>query len=181
MSVLSDYGRYVEDRIDNSLLTNKTYIGVDNLLPNKKGVRPSNYKPTEGKSIKFKKNDILIGNIRPYFKKIWLATFDGGCSPDVLCIRPNDESYANYLYCVLSQDAFFEYDMTGVKGSKMPRGDKGHIMNFPVKLIPEYEKKGKLIKEIESQIMRNDELVQKLQCFKPASNFSENGGMKYAG
>lgn len=78
MNKLSDYADYVEEKINNSFLTNKTYIGVDNLLPNRSGITFSNYKSNDGTSTKFKKNDILIGNIRPYFKKIWLASFDGG-------------------------------------------------------------------------------------------------------
>lgn len=163
MSTLKDYAYYVEDKIDNCLLTNKTYIGVDNLLPNKSGITLSNYKPNEGKSIKFQKNDILIGNIRPYFKKIWLATFNGGCNTDVLCIRPKNALHAHYLYSVLSQDSFFDYDMAGAKGSKMPRGDKKHIMNFPIKVIDNYEQIGKIIIDIELQIKRNNELAQKLQ------------------
>lgn len=163
MSTLKDYAYYVEDKIDNRLLTNKTYVGVENLLPNKSGITLSNYKPSEGKSTKFQKNDILIGNIRPYFKKIWLATFDGGCSTDVLCIRPKNALHAHYLYSVLSQDSFFDYDMAGAKGSKMPRGDKKHIMNFPLKVIENYERIGKIIIDIELQIKRNNELAQKLQ------------------
>lgn len=140
MNKLSDYADYVEEKINNSFLTNKTYIGVDNLLPNRSGITFSNYKSNDGTSTKFKKNDILIGNIRPYFKKIWLAYFDGGCSTDVLCIRPKNEKQSKYLYCLLSQDSFFDYDMAGSKGSKMPRGDKNHIMNYPVNFIDNYEK-----------------------------------------
>lgn len=31
---------------------------------------------------------------------------------------------------MLRQDVFFDYVMAGTKGSKMPRGDKQHIMNW---------------------------------------------------
>lgn len=163
MSKLSDFAYYVDDRISNDSLTIENYIGVDNLIANRGGVKISNYLPTEGSSIKFRKNDILIGNIRPYFKKIWLATFDGGCSADVLCIRPVKKELAQYLYACLSQDQFFDYDMAGAKGSKMPRGDKKHIMNFPVEQVSQYAKIGKIIVDIETQIKRNNEMVQKLQ------------------
>ncbi len=84
------------------------------------------------------------------------------------------------MYCLLSQDSFFDYDMAGSKGSKMPRGDKNHIMNYPVNFIDNYEKIGDLIVNIEAQIKRNNEMVQKLQYFKPTSNFSKNGGIRYA-
>lgn len=180
MSRLRDYAIYVEEKIENSKLTNENYIGVDNLLPYRCGIKQSNYKPVDGNSTHFKKNDILIGNIRPYFKKIWLVTFEGGCSPDVLCIRPNNPKHSKYLYSCLSQDAFFDYDMAGSKGSKMPRGDKNHIMNFQLEIPENYISIGDLIISIENQIKRNNEMVQKLQDFKPLLNFSGNGGIHYA-
>ena len=163
MTKLSDFAKYIDEKIENSKLNNVNYIGVDNLLPNRGGIKPSNYKPSEGNSTKFKKNDILIGNIRPYFKKIWLATFDGGCSSDVLCIRPNNLEYSSYLYSCLSQDSFFDYDMAGSKGSKMPRGDKNHIMNYQIDIHENYSNIGELIISIEKQIKRNNDMVQKLQ------------------
>lgn len=69
---------YSSERVVASTLTAQNYIGVDNLLPNKKGKTISEYVPSNGNFIKYSRNNILIGNIRPYLKKIWLATHDGG-------------------------------------------------------------------------------------------------------
>ena len=84
---LSDISYYVTDKVGFQSLNETTYIGMDNMVPNRGGVKASEYVPSEGQMTAFKKGDVLIGNIRPYFKKIWLAEFDGGCSPDVLCVR----------------------------------------------------------------------------------------------
>ena len=73
--------------------------------------------------------DTLIANIRPYLKKVWFATMNGVCSADVLAIQPI-KVYPEFLYNMIAQDAFIEYVMSGVKGSKMPRGDKSHIMDY---------------------------------------------------
>ncbi|WP_423363042.1 restriction endonuclease subunit S [Mycoplasma sp. P36-A1] len=73
-----------------------------------------------------------ISNIRPYFKKIWYAENEGGCSNDVLVIRANKDVDSKFLYYVLSDDAFFEYDTATSKGTKMPRGDKSAIMQYQV-------------------------------------------------
>ena len=152
---LRDLAAYVTEKITVSSLTKKTYVGVDNLLPNKAGISESEYLPPEGNATAFKKDDILIGNIRPYFKKIWLAEYNGGCSPDVLCIRCNDATYAKFLYAVLSQDSFFDYDMKGAKGSKMPRGDKSHIMNYDIPALQNSQTIGKLNKLLENKIHEN--------------------------
>ena len=112
------------------------------MLPNKGGIEQADKKPENGLITHYCNGDILISNIRPYFKKIWLADRTGGCSNDVLCIRPKIEDLNNtFLFYVLSQDDFFEYVMLGSKGCKMPRGDKSHIMNFQVVVPPLSEQK----------------------------------------
>ena len=129
---LKDLASYSTKRVFNKDLTSTTYIGTDNMLNNMNGITISRYIPFDGTSVSIKPGDILIANIRPYFKKIWLSDRNGGCNNDVLCIRSNSDDLINYLYASLATDAFFAYDTAGSKGSKMPRGDKTHIMNYPV-------------------------------------------------
>ena len=123
---------YSSERVVASTLTAQNYIGVDNLLPNKKGKTISEYVPSNGNFIKYSRNNILIGNIRPYLKKIWLATHDGGTNGDVLviCIAKEYELQIipDFLYYLLSSDDFFYYDTQYAKGAKMPRGNKNIIM-----------------------------------------------------
>lgn len=129
---------YAVSRIDAKELNALNYVGVDNLLPNKLGKEDSNYVPREGRFIKFCKGDILIGNIRPYLKKIWLATHDGGTNGDVLTIQidSRDIMQPQFLYYILSSDSFFLYDMQNAKGAKMPRGNKEAVMKFQVPIPP---------------------------------------------
>ena len=124
----------VKDRIETSCLDSTSYISTENMLPDKAGVTLSSGVPS-GNAIMFKNEDILISNIRPYFKKIWRANRDGGCSADVICLRASNAVDPLFLYYLLSQDLFFDYVMQGAKGTKMPRGDRNQIMHWPV-LIP---------------------------------------------
>ena len=123
------------------VVLSENYIGIDNMLPNMKGVTSSTYDVPAGSIIGFEKRDILIGNIRPYFKKIWLADFNGGCSPDVLALHANIDSLTEFVYSSLANDTFFDYDTKGAKGTKMPRGDKAHIMSFPIAFNQKLAKK----------------------------------------
>ena len=79
--------------------------------------------------IAYNESDTLIANIRPYLKKVWLASMDGACSADVLAIHPQKVN-PKFLYNIVAQDAFIDYVMSGVKGSKMPRGDKSHMIFY---------------------------------------------------
>ncbi|CAD0176204.1 restriction endonuclease subunit S [Streptococcus thermophilus] len=165
MSELSNVSCYVTEKISVDNIDISEYITTDNLLQNKRGRVLAEKLPTQ-KVTKFKKDDILIANIRPYLKKIWQADIEGGASSDVLVIRPNDLIDNNFLYYALTQDSFFEYVMKGSKGTKMPRGDKSQIMNFviPDLDIDEQIKIGKLLKSIDQKIQINNQINQELEA-----------------
>lgn len=114
------------------------YISTENLLQNRGGVTRAVSLPSFGSVTGFETGNVLISNIRPYFKKIWLANFRGGCSNDVLCFIPKVNIPSLFLYQILEKDNFFKYVMAGSKGTKMPRGDKKWIMNYPT-IIPSEE------------------------------------------
>lgn len=104
---LSSICNYRNEKVNVETLNNRTYISTENMLPNKRGVVKATSLPNILQTQKFKKGDVLVSNIRPYFKKIWKAEFDGGCSNDVLVFYANDNIDANFLYYILSDDSFF--------------------------------------------------------------------------
>lgn len=130
--MLSEVSKYRNERVEVARLSLGNYISTENMLPNKDGVTESNKLPTGKTTSSYQKGDILISNIRPYFKKIWHAENEGGCSNDVLVIRANKDVDSKFLYYVLADDTFFEYDTGTSKGTKMPRGDKSAIMQYQV-------------------------------------------------
>lgn len=136
---LGEISQYCKGRIDASTVDKTCYVGVENLLQNKQGKTLSSAVPTTGQVIAFSFGDILIGNIRPYLKKIWLADCNGGTNGDVLAIHITDSGMLpEFLYYVLSSDSFFHYDMQYAKGSKMPRGSKEAVLQYitPVPPLP---------------------------------------------
>ena len=134
---LGDIAEYGTERIDAATVDFNSYVGVDNLLPYKQGKTISSYVPTEGRLIRFTVGDILIGNIRPYLKKIWFAEYGGGTNGDVLVIHITVDSLTpKFLYYCLSSDRFFHHAVQFSKGAKMPRGDKSSIMEFKIPVPP---------------------------------------------
>lgn len=118
------------EKIDANQLTTNNYLSTDNMLPNIGGFTKSNQLP-KGTVAHFVADDILLSNIRPYFKKMVFSTFEGGASNDVLCIRVNKASVLpKYLFYCLSSDSFFSYYNANCKGTKMPRGDKQALLNY---------------------------------------------------
>ena len=144
---LSEVAFYAKTRISSKTLTPNSYVGVENLLKDKLGRMECTKTPT-GMVIEYMPNDILIGNIRPYLRKIWKANCTGGTNGDVLCIRIKKETKdcisTDYLYHVLASELFFNYDIKCSKGAKMPRGDKELIMKYEVP-IPPIEEQNRIV------------------------------------
>lgn len=134
---LEDIATYSKERIPANEVDEYSYVGVDNLLQEKRGKTISSHVPTDGNLTKYYPGDILIGNIRPYLRKIWFADNIGGTNGDVLVINvTSDKVLPQYLYYNLSSERFFEYDIAKSKGAKMPRGDKDAVMKYNLLLPP---------------------------------------------
>lgn len=135
---LSEICGYSKDKVNIEDLTLDTYYSTENMQPNRQGAVQATTLPTIKQTTACKKGNVLISNIRPYFKKIIYCFADCGCSTDVLCFVPNKSEYSAFLYCALYSDKFFDYMVAGSKGTKMPRGDKQQIMMYPL-CIPSTE------------------------------------------
>ena len=162
---LKDICDYGKDRIEVSSLDNSNYISTENMLPNRAGITTATTLPTGEYTPSFEIDDTLVSNIRPYFKKIWKATFSGGCSADVLVFKAKENISKEYLYYVLADDEFFKYSMTTSKGTKMPRGDKTSIMNYPIKLPPlsTQQKIAAILSSLDDKIELNNKINTNLE------------------
>ena len=126
------------------------------MIPMKGGITVSESIPSSGSVRIYHRNDVLISNIRPYFKKIWFADKCGTCSNDVLVFRAKGMCEPYYLFSLLSDDSFFNYVVSTSKGTKMPRGDKDAIMKY------EFDEKGPEEQKCIASFVRSiDSLIEK--------------------
>jgi len=168
MAKLSDICELVNQKIKinvaiNNNLCNK-YISTENMLPNKQGISVASNIPSSGSVTLYRKDDTLVSNIRPYFKKIWLAEDDSCCSNDVLVFRAKNNYSSDYIYYTLANDTFFNYAMKTSKGTKMPRGDKKSIMNYDITLLDTNTqvKTTAILKRIDTKIDLNNKINNNL-------------------
>lgn len=162
---LNDIAEFVTDKISSSSISLDRYVTTDSLLQNRRGRETAqNLPPMLCALTHYRQGDVLIANIRPYLKKVWYADSEGGCSSDVLAFRAKNGHCPAFLYTVLMQDAFFDYAMSGAKGSKMPRGDKDQIMRYelPTFTPVEEENIGNMMVDIMSKININRQINDNL-------------------
>lgn len=163
--ILNDVAKFMTSKIEVSEINESNYVSTENMLSNKGGITIASSLPDTKSVRKYLPQDILINNIRPYFKKIWYSDMIGGCSNDVFVIRSKENYDSKFLYYVLSSDDFFSYVMANAKGTKMPRGDKKAIQNYEVPnfSIDEQKRISFVLSEIDKKIEVNKMINKNLQ------------------
>lgn len=163
--LLSEVSVYRKDRISSDKVNKENYISTENMLPNRGGVESATTVASAKTFPAYKKGDILLSNIRPYFKKIWYADKEGGCSNDVLVVKAGKSVDSKFLYYILSDNNFFNYSTVTSKGTKMPRGSKNAIMKYwvPDLDLPTQKKIADILSSYDELIKANNERIELLE------------------
>lgn len=163
--LLSEVSVYRKDRIGSDKVNKENYISTENMLSNRGGVENATTVASAKSFPAYKKGDILLSNIRPYFKKIWYATQEGGCSNDVLVVKAEKTVDSKFLYYVLSDNNFFNYSTVTAKGTKMPRGSQNAIMKYwvPNLDLPTQKKIADILSSYDELIKANNERIELLE------------------
>jgi restriction endonuclease S subunit len=149
----------IKERIPSNQVALSAYITTDNMQKNCAGVcEAENLPPKVSSLVCYQDDDILLSNIRPYLKKVWLADRCGGASSDVIVLRPHCEHVLpRYIFQSLARDEFFDFVMLNVTGTKMPRGKREWIKNFPIPIPPLAEQK-RIVAKIDAAFEKIDKL-----------------------
>lgn len=165
---LGNISMFINERVPLEKLSLNNYISTENILPDYEGVTKASKLPPSGSAIQYKKDDILISNIRPYLKKVWFSNKEGGASNDVIIVRAKEKITAKYLSFMLRNDVFIEYVMNGAQGVKMPRGDiflmKEYPLAYPSK--SEQQKIADCLTSLDDLIATHSQKVEALQVYK---------------
>lgn len=185
---LRDICKYRKEKIELKKIKKEQYISTDNMLPNFSGIGEIKSFPNVEKVNKYYRNDILISNIRPYFKKMIISDIESGCSSDILVIETiSKDVNPKFLYYRLMADDFFDYVILTSKGTKMPRGDKDAIMNFEL-ILPNIRIQNKIVailETIDKKIKLNNQINNNLHelCnnlyFELIEQLNENNSSVY--
>ena len=169
VKTLEEVSSFPTESILTSNIKTSEYVGTDNMVSDRGGILPFDNTLPYIRVRHYVNNDILTSNIRPYLKKIWLSNREGGCSSDVLVIRPKTNIVMpNFLFTVISSDNFFKYSNDNAKGTKMPRGDKHYILKYgiPIPPLSEQRRIASTLMKVDALISNLDKLIQKKQAIK---------------
>ena len=165
---LGELTEFVNERIPIERLKLADFVSTENILPDYSGVTKASKLPSTGSATRFRPNDTLVSNIRPYLKKVWFSDKDGGASNDVIVIRAKHELLTQYFPFLLRNDSFIDYVMKGAKGVKMPRGDidsmKAYPAFYPTK--PEQQKIAECLSSVDELIAAQARKLTALKTHK---------------
>ena len=120
------------------------YIGLEHIHPNflhLSGCGDSS--DTQSTKKRFQREDVLFGTLRPYFRKVVRAKFDGVCSTDITVVRAKNSVDSGYLFYLIASQPFIDYATVTAVGTRMPRA-KWSILNQMDWGIPLQEKRAKI-------------------------------------
>ena len=120
------------------------YVGLEHIQPDVlhlSGLGISS--DTQSTKKKFRSGDILFGTLRPYFRKVVRAKFEGVCSTDITVIRAKETIDTGFLFYLIASQSFIDYATATSSGTRMPRA-KWPILSQMDWRIPEQEKRVKI-------------------------------------
>ena len=136
-TTLGECAVLVRDTVDPADFEGEPYVGLEHIGEGTLaliGLGDAS-EVTTAKS-RFRQGDILFGKLRPYFRKLIRARFDGICSTDIWAVRPSDGVDAGYLFCVMASQEFVDAATQGSEGTRMPRARWEFVSRYPIALPP---------------------------------------------
>lgn len=118
----------------------------------------------------FKQGDILFGKLRPYFRKVIRAPFDGICSTDIWTVRAKEGIDQGYLYYCMASQPFIDFATSGSIGTRMPRAKWEYVSqyNLPVPTMSEQREIAHILESLDDKIELNRRMNETLEAMAQA-------------
>ena len=163
---LADIADEVRNLYQPTDLESLPYIGLEHIQP--KGLHLlglGDSSDTQSTKKKFRSGDILFGTLRPYFRKVVRAKFDGVCSTDITVIRAKEPIDTGFIFYLIASPSFIDHATAISSGTNMPRA-KWSVLNQMDWGIPEQEKQvkiGAILSPYDDLIENNTRRIQILE------------------
>ncbi len=119
---------------------------------------------------RFSAGDILFGKLRPYFRKVIRAPFDGICSTDIWVVRPQPGVDAGFLFYLMASNLFLEPLVRASEGTKMPRAnwEFAASLELPFPPLPEQRAIAHILGTLDDKIELNRRMSERLEAMARA-------------
>ena len=166
-----DIAQLVRDVVHPNDVGDVPYIGLEHIEQGT--LRLAGWgRATEVNSAKFRfrKGDVLFGKLRPYFRKVIRAPFDGVCSTDIWVVRARAGFDQGYLFYWMAAQDFVDFASSGSEGTRMPRAKWEHVAQFtrPRLSLPEQRAIARILGTLDDKIELNRRMNETLEAMAQA-------------
>src|SRR5690625_1123885 len=118
----------------------------------------------------FEKGDILFGKLRPYFRKVIIAPFDGICSTDIWVVKPKNGIDRNFLFYWMASQDFVDEVTRSSEGTRMPRAkwEVAIQIEIPDVTVIKQQKIGEILYTFDQKIQLNQQTNKTLEAMAQA-------------
>lgn len=167
-----DCAKLIRDSINPEIINPDTpYIGLQHIAQDElRLIDIGKASDVTSNKYQFKKGDILFGKLRPYFRKVIIAPFDGVCSTDIWVVRATKKCNQLYLFYWMASPEFVNKANQGSEGTKMPRAKWDFVSQIEKEIpdLPKQEKIGNFLKSFDDKIELNQRMNETLEAIARA-------------
>ena len=162
--VMTRQGIQAGDRVD------LKYLGLENIesMTGKYIEATEEKADVNSSTMYFNSEFVLYSKLRPYLNKVFLPTFEGKCTSELVPLLPGENITREFLANFLRTKSVVDSLMARNTGARMPRADTNVLMNLMFGLPP-LDLQSKFSKSIEAisniQSLHEESLNQSKQYF----------------
>ena len=142
---------------------NTKFIGLEHIESETgKLISSSTLEDIDGESVRFKKNNVLFGKLRPYLAKIIKVDFQGSCTGELIVYEARGKIDSKFLFYRLLSKGFIDLVNSTTYGVKMPRADPTQLSNIKI-AWPPLPEQTTIVNFLEKATVKMDKTIQKIE------------------
>ncbi len=164
--VFGDCAELRSEKVDPQASQESFYIGLEHIEQQSLSLSGHGFgSDVDSQKQKFYRGDILFGKLRPYFRKVVIAPFDGICSTDIWVVKPKSSIDRNFLFYWMASERFISSSTHASEGGRMPRAKWDWVSKFEVegRNFEEQVVIGTVLRALDKKIITNNAISKTLE------------------
>lgn len=164
--LFGDCAELRSEKVDPKSSQESHYIGLEHIEQQTLSLAGHGYgSDVDSQKQRFYEGDVLFGKLRPYFRKVVIAPFDGICSTDIWVVKPKAGVDRNFLFYWMASEEFIASSMYASEGGRMPRAKWDWVCKFQSQYFTFDEQIaiGKILRVLDQKVAANKALSKTLE------------------
>ena len=164
--LFGDCAELRSEKVDPKSSQESYYIGLEHIEQQTLTLVGHGYgSDVDSQKQRFYEGDILFGKLRPYFRKVIVAPFDGICSTDIWVVKPRIGVDRNFLFYWMASEEFIASSTYASEGGRMPRAKWDWVCKFQLQRFTFQEQVaiGSILQVLDLKIAVNNALSKTLE------------------